>query len=132
MLDSDDFDFSFSGLKTAVFKKAKAIKQFNNITIANICASVQQAIIDVLITKTLKAAQKYKAKSILLGGGVAANQKLRNGLKLNAKRYTLYAKIFAPQKSLCTDNAAMIATAAFFNYKPIPWNRITANPELYL
>jgi N6-L-threonylcarbamoyladenine synthase len=107
------------------------MKQLNNETIANLSASVQQAIIDVLVSKTLKAAQKYKVKSILLGGGVAANQKLRDELKLNARRYTLNANFFAPAKKLCTDNGAMIATAAFFNYKPIPWQKITTDPELY-
>lgn len=131
MINSDDFDFSFSGLKTAVLREVKIIKQLNNETIANLSASVQQAIIDVLVSKTLKAAEKYKVKSILLSGGVAANQKLRDEFKLNAKRYKLDANIFYPDKKYCTDNAAMIATAAFFNYKPILWQKITAEPEFY-
>lgn len=130
MIDSSDFDFSFSGLKTAVLHKIKTIEQLSNEAISNLSASVQQAAIDVLISKTLKAAKKYNAKSVLLSGGVAANQKLRDELKLNAKRYLLKAKIFAPQKSFCTDNAAMIGVAAFFNSKPVPFQKITANPEL--
>src|SRR3989344_5900292 len=101
MIDSNDFsakggpasgwDFSFSGLKAAVFREVKAIEQparrslgeggLNNETISDLSASVQQAIIDVLVSKTLKAAEKFKVKSILLGGGVAANQKLRSELK---------------------------------------------------
>ena len=100
-------------------------------TIADICASTQQAIIDVLIKKTLNAAKKFKVKSILLGGGVAANQKLRNQFELDARRYTLDAKLFFPEKSLCTDNAAMIGAAAFFNYKEVAWQKLKANPELY-
>lgn len=124
MIGLDNFDFSFSGLKTAVLRKVKTMEELNNETIADIAASVQQAIIDVLISKTLRAAQKYQARSILLSGGVAANQKLRDEFELNAK-------IFAPQKSLCTDNAAMIAAAAFFNYTPSSWKKTTANPELY-
>ena len=132
MIDSHDYDFSFSGLKTAVFREIKTIKQLGNQTITDLSASVQQAIIDVLLVKTLRAARKYKAKSILLGGGVAANQKLRDELKLNAIRYKLNAKISVPQKFLCTDNAVMIAAAAFFNYKQVPWQKLTANPELYL
>lgn len=131
MIGSSDFDFSFSGLKTAVLRKTQAMKQFNNETIDDLCASAQQAIIDVLIKKTLKAAQKYKVKSILLGGGVSANQKLREQLRLEARGYMPEAKIFAPQKFLCTDNAAMIAAAAFFNYKEVPWQKVTANPQLY-
>lgn len=134
LIDSDDFDFSFSGLKTAVFRETsryKDIKMLSGKIVADISASVQEAIVDVLIYKTLKAAQKYKVKSILLGGGVAANSKLREELKLNAIRYKLNAEIFVPQKFLCTDNAAMIASAAFYNYNPVPWNKLTANPELY-
>lgn len=131
MIDSDDFDFSFSGLKTAVLREVKTMKQLNNETIRNLCASAQQAIVDVLIAKTLKAAQKYQVKSLLLGGGVAANEKLKEEFKLYAIRYNLSAKIFVPDKNLCTDNAAMIASAAFFNYKPVKWQTITANPELY-
>lgn len=131
MIGSKDFDFSFSGLKTAVWREVKTIKQLNNETIADICSSTQQAIIDVLVSKTLKAAQQYKVKSILLSGGVAANQKLRDEFELNARRHTLNAKIFAPSKNLCTDNAAMIATAAFFNSKEVSWRKLKANPELY-
>lgn len=135
MIGSNDFDFSFSGLKTAVLNKTKAIKQFNNKTIDDLCASVQQAIIDVLISKTLKAAKEHKAKSILLSGGVASNQKLRSEFELNAKRYPpaggLNAKLFFPEKKFCTDNASMIGAAAFFNFKPIDWRDITVNPNLH-
>ena len=131
MIDSDDFDFSFSGLKTAVLREFKAMKQLNNETIADLAASVQEAIVDVLVSKTLNAAQKYKVKSILLSGGVAANQALRNRFKLEIGNWKLEIPFFVPEKWLCTDNAAMIATAAFFNYKPTHWSKITANPELY-
>ncbi|MCL5113994.1 MAG: tRNA (adenosine(37)-N6)-threonylcarbamoyltransferase complex transferase subunit TsaD, partial [Patescibacteria group bacterium] len=133
MIDSNDFDFSFSGLKASVFREVKIIKQLSDKTISDISASVQEAIVDVLIYKTLKAAQRYKVKSILLGGGVAANQKLRDEFKkrLIAHNPELITRLFVPSKSLCTDNAAMIAAAAFFNYKEVPWQKLTANPELY-
>ena len=131
LIDSSDFDFSFSGLKTAVFREVKAIERLSNETISDISASVQEAIVDVLIYKTLQAAQKYKVKSILLGGGVAANQKLRDAFKSSIVNRQSSIKFFVPSKNLCTDNAAMIAAAAFYNYKPIPWQKITANPELY-
>lgn len=133
LINKDNFDFSFSGLKSAAIReilKGENNKLINK-EINDFCASLQAAIIDVLVSKTLKAAKKYKAKSILLGGGVAANQKLRDDLELNAKRYCLDATIFVPQKSLCTDNAAMIASAAFFNYAPQDWRKISANPDLY-
>ncbi len=124
MLNSNDFDFSFSGLKTAVLNEVKKINNLNEKVINDLSVSTQQAIIDVLIKKTLNAKKKHKAKSILLSGGVSANQKLRD--EFNKK-----IKIIAPEKFLCTDNAAMIATAAFFNQKTKPIDKITANPELY-
>lgn len=85
----------------------------------------------MLVKKTLKAAEKYNAKSILLGGGVAANQFLRDRIKLDARRYSLNAEIFAPAKNLCTDNAAMIGAAAFFNNQQTDWKKVDANPSLY-
>ena len=136
LIDSDDFDFSFSGLKTAAFREILKLKEKNNdklteTDIQDACACLQKTIIDILIYKTLKAAEKYKAKSILLGGGVAANQKLKEELILNTKYQIPNTEIFVPQKFLCTDNAAMIASAAFFNYKEVMWQKLTANPELY-
>ena len=131
MIYSKDFDFSFSGLKTAVWREAKTISKLNNETIANICASTQQAIINVLVAKTLKAAQQYKVKSILLGGGVAANEKLRNQFALEIRNLKLEIPLSVPSKNLCTDNGAMIGAAAFFNYKPLHWSTLSANPELY-
>ncbi len=131
LIGSTDFDFSFSGLKTAVLRETQKIKSLDKQTTSDIALAAQDAIIDVLIKKTLKAAQKYDARSILISGGVAANQKLRDKLILNAKSQKLKAEIFVPQKSLCTDNAAMIATAAYFNQKPKSWNEVSVNPELY-
>lgn len=129
MIYSKDFNFSFSGLKAAVFREVKTIKQFNNKIISDIAASVQSSIIEVLVRKTIKAAKKYNVKSILLGGGVASNQKLRDELIVNC--LMLKVKLFAPPKSLCTDNAAMIGAYAAFNYKPVPLKNMTANPQLY-
>lgn len=129
MIGSKDFNFSFSGLKTAVLREVKTMKQLNNQTIPNISASLQQAVVDVLVKKTLKAAEEYEVKSILLSGGVSANELLRKTLEVRSKK--LKVKFFAPAKNLCTDNAAMISSAAFFNYHPVPWQKITANPELY-
>lgn len=126
MIGSNDFDFSFSGLKAAVWRETEKNKK---IKVEDLCASVQEAIVNVLVLKTMKAAKKYKAKSILIGGGVAANQRLRDELK--AKASELNIELFVPSKNLCTDNAAMIAAAAFFNGKPIGFDRISANPQLY-
>ena len=142
LIESDDFDFSFSGLKTAVFREITAIKNLDNKTIANISYSTQEAIFEVIVKKTLMAAQKYNAKSVLLGGGVAANNELRARFEFEIRNLStqmrdpatagkLEISFFVPEKRLCTDNAAMIATAAFYNYKSIPWQQIEANPALY-
>jgi N6-L-threonylcarbamoyladenine synthase len=133
MIDSKDFDFSFSGLKSAVLREVEKIG-VNNLThenIENISYSLQIAIFDVLIKKTIKAGLEFGVKSIVLGGGVASNQALARYFENYIKRNKLDIKLFIPSKSLCTDNGAMIAAAGFFNYKEVPWQKVTANPELY-
>lgn len=136
MIDTDDFDFSYSGLKTAVANliHTSEVKKsgYTSEVKRNLSASIEQAIIDPLVKKTIKAAKKYRVKTIILGGGVAANDKLRSELQLSAKRYLLNAEIFVPQKFLCTDNAAMIAAAAFF-YQPLNDSvSLQADPNLAL
>ncbi|MFH1186770.1 MAG: tRNA (adenosine(37)-N6)-threonylcarbamoyltransferase complex transferase subunit TsaD [Candidatus Levyibacteriota bacterium] len=131
LINSSDFDFSFSGLKTAVLREVKKIKRLDNKKVADLSASVQDAIIDVLIKKTLKATNKNHAKSILISGGVSANEKLVDQFKLAIKKNKLSISFFVPEKWLCTDNAAMIGAAAFFKGKKIPWQDIEVNPELY-
>ena len=131
LIDSDDYDFSFSGLKTAVLREIQRTEQLNNNEISNICYSLQEAIFAVLIKKTFRAAKEFNAKSILLGGGVASNQTLRNEFGQYTISHLPSAKIFVPTKNLSTDNAAMIATAAFFNPQKVDWKKVSANPELY-
>ena len=140
MVGSDDFDFSFSGLKTAVLNLVKkngwdftseSFKENNQALIADLCASIQEAIIDVLIKKTLRAAKQYEMRSILLGGGVAANQKLREKLTLEIRNLKLEIGLFVPPAQLCTDNAAMIAAAGFYQQRRTAWQNLTADPELY-
>ncbi len=131
LIGSGDYDFSFSGLKTAVLREVKAIKELDDETINDICAGVQKAISSVLIRKTLKAAQEYHVKTILLSGGVAANQTLKDQFVLTTNSQLPNAKFFAPAKNLCTDNGAMIAAAAAYNYHATAWHDITADPELY-
>jgi N6-L-threonylcarbamoyladenine synthase len=131
LVGSDDFDFSFSGLKTAVLREVQKHEQLSNEAIANICYSLQEAVFEVLIKKTFKAAKEFNAKSILLGGGVTANQTLRKRFELEVRSQQSEVKLFVPTKSLCTDNAAMIAAAAYFNHEATDWRNISANPELY-
>ncbi len=129
LIGSNELDFSFSGLKAAVLREVNNIRTMDEQTVNDIARSTQDAIIDVVVRKTMKAAAKFDVKSILLSGGVSANQALHDEFK--AQSEGLGVKFFAPAKILCTDNAAMIASAAFYNYKPVPWQDITANPELY-
>ncbi len=129
LIGSNDYDFSFSGLKAAVLREVKTLKTLDEQTISDISRATQDAIIDVVIKKTLKAAEEFHAKSILLSGGVAANHALTEEFKVQSSKFKV--KFFAPPKNLCTDNAAMIASAAFYNYKPVPWQEVTANPGLY-
>ena len=130
MIGSKDFNFSFSGLKAAVAREVIKLKKLDKQQVADISKATQNSIIEVLVRKTLKAAKKYDVKSILLGGGVASNEKLKKELLVNCLK--LRVKFFAPAKNLCTDNAAMIGAYAAFNYKPIPLKNITADPQLYL
>jgi N6-L-threonylcarbamoyladenine synthase len=125
MLDQKNLDFSFAGLKTAVINLTRKEKNINK---ANLAASIQAAIVDVLVEKTIRAAEKYKAKSVLLAGGVAANQRLREQMReaLGNKKY----EIRIPPPRLCTDNATYIAGYAYFNYQPVAWQKIQANPGL--
>ena len=123
----DSFDFSFSGLKTAVLRvvqkysnvdklhspgsgdKDEAQLQLRTIPTADIAASFQMAVVDVLVSKTKAAAEKYDVAEILLAGGVSANALLRNKMMSNANR-----PVLVPPLSLCTDNAAMIGAAAYW------------------
>jgi len=132
MLNSNDFDFSFSGLKTSVLReveKIKTRKQWSNETIEHLSAEIQEAIVDVLASKSLKAIEKFKPKSFLLSGGVAANQRLREKLRCAVKNMKFCEFHVAPAH-LCTDNAAPIASCAYFNYNPTSWTNIAANPQL--
>jgi N6-L-threonylcarbamoyladenine synthase len=115
MIHQKNYDFSFSGLKTAVLYDFKNHPQKNKKEyIKAVAKESQEAIIDVLTQKTLRAARNLKAKSIILGGGVTANDELRREFKVLSSRHGI--NFFVPEKSLCTDNAAMTAVAAYFNY----------------
>jgi N6-L-threonylcarbamoyladenine synthase len=128
MLNSNDFDFSFSGLKTAVLYKAMKQKKLTSDFITQMAYETQNAIVDVLVSKTIRAAKKYNVKTIMLGGGVAANYELRKRFQKEIKNLNLSI----PDISLCTDNAAMIAVAAYFNPKKIKWDKIEPDPNLVI
>ena len=132
MLKSKDYDFSFSGLKTAVlydFKKRPKKIRVSKEYIKEMAKEIQQAIIDVLIKKTIRAAKNYQVKTIMLGGGVASNKELRKQFKEKIKRDAPRSKLLIPNPEFCTDNAAMIAVAGYFNKKK-SWRKIKAEPNL--
>jgi N6-L-threonylcarbamoyladenine synthase len=115
MINSGNFEFSFSGLKTAVLYTIQKQRTVSSKQKTDLAASVQQAIVDVLISKLNKAILRYKPKTIMLGGGVAANGLLREQFQLLAISYKLKAII--PEFQYCTDNAAMIGLAAHYRIK---------------
>jgi N6-L-threonylcarbamoyladenine synthase len=115
MLHSGDLDFSFSGIKTAVLylvQRLKAENKFTDKIKAEIACDFQNAVIEVIVAKTLTATKKYKAKTIIAGGGVIANSNLRQALQTEAKKNNL--NLLIPELSYSTDNATMIALAAGF------------------
>ena len=125
------YDFSFSGLKTAVLREVQKENVLTKQQIANISYATQDAVFDVLIKKTLHAAKEYKVSSIILAGGVSANETLRYRIQKQIEQNFSDISFLAPGKDLCTDNGAMIAAAGFYHHEPIPWKDITADPELY-
>jgi N6-L-threonylcarbamoyladenine synthase len=135
-LDDDSYAFSFSGLKTSVlyylrrtgFDKTQSGNQF----VADVCASFQAAVVDVLVHKTIRAARRYKVATVALAGGVAANRELRR--RLNERAQESGMRVFIPKMEYCTDNGAMVATVG--HYKMIAQKasnlEITAEPNLAL
>ncbi len=130
LVDIKTFDFSFSGLKTEVGRFVKGKNLTDRLT-NEICRAVQDAIFDVLVKKTIRAAKMFGTKQILLGGGVSSNQTLRTEFEKSVISNKLQVRIFSPEKKFATDNAAMIGAYALLDYKPIDWSKITAEPDLY-
>lgn len=134
MMYSDNFDFSFSGLKTAIRYEIEKDKNYKN-RINEYCAEFQQAVIDVLIHKTIKAALKYKVKSVLLSGGVSANKELRHQLENAVEEKLDKVKFKVPNLKYTTDNAVMIASAGYYRAKEkkfTPWQKVKVDCNLEL
>ncbi|MBD3248341.1 tRNA (adenosine(37)-N6)-threonylcarbamoyltransferase complex transferase subunit TsaD [Candidatus Falkowbacteria bacterium] len=132
MLNKPNFDFSFSGLKTSLLYKVQKDKKWKK-RISEYCFKYQEAIVDVLVKKTIKAAKKYDAKTVCLSGGVSANKTLRETLEKEAKKEK--KTFIKPEFKYTTDNAAMVACAGYFNAKRnkyIPWQKLKANCNLDL
>jgi N6-L-threonylcarbamoyladenine synthase len=117
MINSNDFDFSFSGLKTAVLYLVKRLAPIDQITRVEIAREFQQAVIDVLLAKTLKAIDKYQPQTLIIGGGVVANTKLRERFTKVMSEHYSGVTLLTPEPALSTDNATMIAIAGYFRAK---------------
>lgn len=107
----ENLDFSFSGIKTAVINLNHKDPNINK---ADLCASFQVAVTEMLITNVKKAVEEYKTDKIVIAGGVSRNSFIRSSFDNLAKELNI--KVFYPEPILCTDNAAMIAAAGYYNY----------------
>lgn len=133
LLDQDNFDFSFSGLKTAVLNYINQRKQKGlQIPLADLAASFQRTIVDILIAKLVKAVLQKEVKNVVLSGGVAANGRLRELLR--EKLTEMNIGLHYPPPILCTDNGAMIASVGYFLYQRGQFSSLELNavPSLQL
>jgi N6-L-threonylcarbamoyladenine synthase len=137
MLGCNSLDFSFSGIKTAVLyycrgqdmKGEDKVASMSEQEIADIAASFQSAVIDVLVEKTRRAVEKIDAETVLLGGGVAANTHLRTGLKQLCESYKPAKKLLVAPKQYCTDNAVMVASLGYHKFKAGLFADLTLEPK---
>jgi len=138
MINQRNFDFSFSGLKTAVLYDFKSRPQKvgqSKEYIQAIAAELQQAIVDVLINKTLRAAKEFNVKSVILGGGVVANDELRRQFREKTKKELPRTKYLIPDTKFCTDNAVMVGVTAYSHYlkgERRDWEEIMVDANLTL
>lgn len=113
--DDDTYDFSFSGIKSAVINLVHNEKQRGNeINKEDLATSFQETVVDILVKKTKKAIKEYNVKQLLVAGGVSANSSLRESLNNMCKELDI--ELLKPDIKYCTDNAAMIGAAAYYAY----------------
>jgi N6-L-threonylcarbamoyladenine synthase len=137
MLGPESLDFSFSGIKTAVLyychgqdmKGENKVDSMSEQEIADIASSFQAAVIDVLVEKTRRAVEKIGAKTILLGGGVAANNQLRSRLKQMCEETVPAKRLLIAPKRYCTDNAVMVASLGYHKFKAGLFADLMLEPE---
>jgi len=115
LTQEDNYEFSFSGLKSAVLNHINTAKQRGEeISAADVAASFQAAVVEVLVNKTLQAAAHFGVRTVVMAGGVAANSELRKQLSLGCQAAGM--QLYYPPAMLCTDNAAMIACRAYYQH----------------
>ncbi len=129
----DELDFSFSGLKTSVINLVhNSSQKGEELSVADLAASFEESVVEVLVEKTIRAAKTEKVDKVLLSGGVASNQYLRDSLLAACQKEGF--ELFYPPKILCTDNAAMIACTGYYRYLKgniAKWD-LNADPRLGL
>lgn len=122
------YNFSFSGLKTSVINHVKKEEAAGReINLSDVAASFQEAVVDVQVEKTLKAAREYRASSVFVSGGVASNSRLRELMSAMCGEADL--KLFYPSPEYCTDNAAMVACCGYFRYRRGIRSPMDLNPD---
>jgi len=114
MVNSGDYDFSFSGIKTAVLYKTKEAGELSTKDKQDLALEFETAVTEVLLKKTLGAAREYGAKTVILGGGVSANKRIRETFEKEISEKHPRIDFIVPNLDLSTDNALMIAVAAYF------------------
>lgn len=114
-LESGSLDFSFSGVKTSVLNTFNQLKPSKTVPVEDISASFQRAVVDILVEKTMLAAQQFSMKTVVLGGGVSANRSLRKTMERECLQSNI--EVFFPQPQFCTDNGAMIAMAGYHHFR---------------
>lgn len=130
MIDEDNYDFSFSGLKSAFINKVHNAEQKGESLDKNdLATSFQAAVVDVLVAKTIRAAKEYDVKQVVLAGGVAANSGLRSGLERAVNEQLADVELVIPPLSLCGDNAAMIGAAAFLDIEETEKMNLALNAQ---
>jgi N6-L-threonylcarbamoyladenine synthase len=139
LLSKDSLDFSFSGIKTAVLyycrgrdmKNENMVASMSSQQIADIAASFQAAVVEVLVKKTKRAIEITGAQTVILGGGVAANSAIRDAMQQLCDSLKPPHKLFVAEKRYCTDNAVMVASLGYYKYKAGLFANLTLEPIAY-
>lgn len=129
LVNQDNFDWSFSGLKTSVLYKVREMKEDQQeLNQERLAAEIQEAICDCLVFKLKKAISTFEPKSVFVAGGVAANKRL--GERLAELSREASWTLFVPPPRLCTDNGSYIAACAFYHFLPTSWQKVGVNPGM--
>jgi len=128
LLNEDNLDMSFSGLKSALSKTVTSLGRIDEETRDILAWEFSEAAIEILISKTMKAVEKYQPKSVLMAGGVAANKQLRERLKTNVESFN--KKFFCPELKYCGDNAAMVGAVAILAPNEVKVAELKPDPSI--